>query len=122
MAKKPMRPRYAVILLLGPAICTDARAAAPPVARGWQFSPLRRASIPVVKKKEWVRNPIDAFVLGKLEARGLTPSARAGRLRLLRRVTFDLTGLPPTLVEQQTFLADRSANAYEKVVDRLLAS
>src|SRR5262249_50320353 len=86
------------------------------------FQPPRRSALPVVKDKGWAINPIDAFVLSKLEAKGLTPSHPADRLRLLRRVTFDLTGLPPTVAEQEAFLADRSLDAYEKVVDRLLAS
>jgi hypothetical protein len=67
-------------------------------------------------------NPIDAFVRAKLGEHGLSPSPEADRARWLRRVTFDLTGLPPTLVEVDAFIADRSANAFEKVVDRLLAS
>jgi hypothetical protein len=75
-----------------------------------------------VARQGWVSNPVDAFILARLEAAGLVPSAPADRLRLLRRVTFDLTGLPPTAPEQEAFLADRSPDAYRKVVDRLLAS
>jgi hypothetical protein len=75
-----------------------------------------------VKDKNWVANPIDAFLLARLEAEGLAPSPRADKLRLLRRVTFDLTGLPPTVAEQEAFRADTSADAYRKVVERLLAS
>jgi hypothetical protein len=86
------------------------------------FDPPRRPALPAVKHRAWVANPIDAFILARLEARGLAPSARAGRLRLLRRVTFDLTGLPPSLAEQEAFLKDKSPNAYRKVVERLLAS
>jgi hypothetical protein len=86
------------------------------------FQTPRRPALPVVKDKGWTINPIDAFVLSTLEAKGLTPSHPADRLRLLRRVTFDLTGLPPTVAEQEAFLADRSPDAYEKVVDLLLAS
>jgi hypothetical protein len=70
----------------------------------------------------WASNPIDAFILTRLEAKQLNPSPRADKLTLLRRVTFDLTGLPPTLAEQEAFLADTSADAYQKIVDRLLAS
>jgi hypothetical protein len=86
------------------------------------FKPVRRPAVPAVKDKAWVRNPIDAFLLARLEKEGLAPSRPADKLRLLRRVTFDLTGLPPTVAEQEAFLADTSANAYPKVVDRLLAS
>jgi hypothetical protein len=75
-----------------------------------------------VHQSGWVANPIDAFILAKLEANKLSLSRRADRLTLLRRVTFDLTGLPPTLAEQEAFLADDAPNAYERVVDRLLAS
>lgn len=71
---------------------------------------------------EWVRNPVDAFVLARLEREGLRPSPEATRAALIRRVTLDLTGLPPTLAEVDEFVADTSANAYEKVVDRLLKS
>jgi hypothetical protein len=86
------------------------------------FQSPRRPPLPAVKDKNWVVNPIDAFILARLEAEGLTPSPRADKLRLLRRVTFDLTGLPPTIAEQEAFLADTSADAYRKVVERLLAS
>jgi hypothetical protein len=69
-----------------------------------------------------VRNPIDAFVLAKLEAKGLSFSAEAAKLTLIRRATFDLTGMPPEPAEVKAFLADQSPNAYEKLIDRLLAS
>ncbi len=75
-----------------------------------------------MKDAKWVRNPIDAFVLQRLEREGLRPSPEADRATLLRRVTLDLTGLPPTPAELDAFLADKSPNAYEKVVDRLLRS
>ena len=75
-----------------------------------------------LKDAKWVRNPIDAFVLQRLEREGLKPSPEADRATLLRRVTLDLTGLPPTPAELDAFLADKSPNAYEKVVDRLLRS
>ena len=86
------------------------------------FKPPHCPDVPAVQNKSWCVNPIDAFVLARLESAGLTPSPRADKLRLLRRVTFDLTGLPPTLDEQDAFLRDDSPDAYEKVVDRLLAS
>ncbi|MDX2044518.1 MAG: DUF1549 and DUF1553 domain-containing protein [Acidobacteriota bacterium] len=88
----------------------------------WAFVKPQRSVIPAVKDQKWVRNPIDAFVLAKLEEKGLQPSPTADKRTLLRRVTFDLTGLPPTPEEIKTFLADSSPDAYEKVVDRLLAS
>jgi hypothetical protein len=77
---------------------------------------------PAVKNQAWVRNPIDAFVLARLEKEGLSPSAEADRATLIRRVSLDLTGLPPTPEEVDAFLNDTSPDAYEKVVDRLLAS
>src|SRR4051794_33083124 len=80
------------------------------------FRPPRRPPVPAVRAAAWVRNPVDAFILSGLEARGLTPNRRADRLRLLRRVTVDLTGLPPTLAEQEAFLADPAPDAYERVV------
>jgi hypothetical protein len=86
------------------------------------FQPPRRPAVPTVKNKRWVVNPIDGFVLAELEGKGLSPSPRADKPRLLRRVTYDLTGLPPTVEEQEKFLADDSPDAYAKVVDRLLAS
>jgi hypothetical protein len=86
------------------------------------FQPPRRPAVPAVKNKEWVANPIDAFILAELEGKGLSPNPRADKLQLLRRVTYDLTGLPPTIDEQEKFVADDSPGAYAKVVDRLLAS
>jgi len=90
--------------------------------RHWAYQPLKNPPTPAVKRRDWVRTPIDAFVLAGLEAKGLTPSPPADRRTLLRRVTFDLLGLPPTPAEIDAFLNDHSADAYEKVVDRLLAS
>ena len=88
----------------------------------WSFTPPVRSAEPSVRNRSWVRNPIDSFILARLEAEGLAPSPEADRDRLLRRVSFDLTGLPPTLAELDSYLADRSPDAYEKAVDRLLAS
>lgn len=88
----------------------------------WSFVPPRRSAPPVVKNEKWVRDPIDRFILAKLESEGLTPSAEADRTTLIRRLTLDLTGLPPTPEEIDAFLADTSAEAYEHLVDRLLAS
>ncbi len=88
----------------------------------WSFTAPVRPSMPAVKNQSWVRNPIDSFVLARLEKENLAPSKEADRARLLRRLSFDLTGLPPTTAELDAFLADKSPNAYEKQVDRLLAS
>jgi len=89
----------------------------------WPFRPLARPDVPkLTKLGNWAHNPIDAFIGQKLEAAGLAPNAPTDKLTLLRRVTFDLTGLAPTPEEQAAFLADHSPNAYAKVVDRLLAS
>jgi hypothetical protein len=88
----------------------------------WSFIPPRKVSPPAVKDAAWVREPIDRFILASLEARGLRPAPEATRETLLRRLTFDLNGLPPTLDEIDAFVADRSPDAYEKVVDHLLSS
>ena len=88
----------------------------------WAFHTPKRPAIPVVRNPAWVRNPIDNFILAKLEQEKLPPSSEADRATLLRRVSLDLTGLPPTPQENEAFLADQSPQAYEKVVDRLLAS
>src|SRR5204863_6038558 len=78
--------------------------------------------LPVVHAAAWPRNPIDRFILERLEKEGLQPSPEASRETLLRRVTLDLTGLPPTPAETDAFVSDSSPDAYERVVDRLLAS
>ena len=88
----------------------------------WSFIAPQRPSLPEVKDVAWPRNAIDYFILSHLESEGLEPSRPASKRGLIRRVSFDLTGLPPTLEEVADFLADESANAYETVVDRLLAS
>jgi hypothetical protein len=86
------------------------------------FETVRRPAVPPVKNTAWVRNPIDAFIATEHEARGLRPRPEAAKAVLLRRVYFDLTGLPPTPKELHAFLADTAQDAYEKVVDRLLES
>ena len=88
----------------------------------WAWRPLLPVAPPPVVRADWVRSPIDAFVLAGLEARGLQPAPPADRNTLLRRVTYDLTGLPPNAAEIADFVADESPDAYERVVDRLLAS
>ncbi len=106
-------------LLLAAASAQDGSADA---SAWWAYRPLSRPAPPQVRDADWVRSPIDAFILAGLEARGLKPAPAADRHTLLRRVTYDLTGLPPTQAEIDAFVADRSPDAYEKVVDRLLAS
>ena len=88
----------------------------------WAFGTLQRPQPPAVNSKTWTRNEIDDFVLARLEREGLGPSAEADKNTLLRRVSFDLTGLPPTSEQVAAFLADGSEDAYERVVDRLLGS
>ncbi|MDA0207570.1 MAG: PSD1 and planctomycete cytochrome C domain-containing protein [Acidobacteria bacterium] len=88
----------------------------------WSFQPPVRPVVPDVAHRDQVRNPIDAFVLSRLESNGLSYSEEADRLTLMRRVSIDLTGLPPTAAEVTAYLADRAPDAYERLVDRLLAS
>ena len=88
----------------------------------WAFQPIAEVSPPWVKNHAWAKSPLDQFILAKLEAAGLTPAAGADKRTLLRRATFDLTGLPPTPQEIAAFLADTSSDAFAKVVDRLLNS
>lgn len=93
-----------------------------PWSRHWAFIPPVRPPLPEVKDKQWPRNEIDYFVLARLEKEGLKPNPEADKATLIRRATLDLTGLPPTIEEVDGFLADRSPDAYERLVDRLLAS
>lgn len=88
----------------------------------WSFIKPERPSLPEVKDARWPRNPIDQFILARLEKEGLETSTEADKVTLIRRVTFDLTGLPPTPGEVDAFLADHRSDAYERVVDRLLQS
>jgi hypothetical protein len=92
------------------------------VRRHWALQPSQDPPAPMVRRRDWLRNSIDRFILARLEERGLTPSAPADRRTLLRRVTFDLIGLPPSPEEIAAFEADRSPDAYAKVIDRLLTS
>lgn len=94
----------------------------PTKKRSWAFDPVREPALPSVKDSLWVQSPIDAFVLAKLEEKGLSPAPPADRQTLIRRVTFDLIGLPPTPAEVESFVNDSSPGAFERVVDRLLAS
>ena len=89
----------------------------------WAYTPLEKPAVPAIgNQKSAIRNPIDAFILSQLAEKKITPSPEAEKSRLLRRVSLDLTGLPPTPAETAAFLADRSRDAYEKQVERLLAS
>ena len=88
----------------------------------WSFLPPRKAAPPAVRRQGWARGEIDRFVLAAMEERGLAPSPEASRETLIRRLSFDLTGLPPTVAETDAFLADVAPGAYERLVDRLLAA
>src|SRR5712664_1862929 len=88
----------------------------------WSFLPLKHQAIPAVTHGGWVRNGIDNFVLARLEEEGLTPSPEGDRRSLIRRVTYDLTGLPPTPEEVEAFVADSAPDAYETAVEQLLSS
>jgi hypothetical protein len=93
-----------------------------PFEKHWAFVPPKRPEVPQTRRKDWSKGPIDRFILARLEREGLSPSPQADRETLIRRVTMDLTGIPPTPAEVDAFKNDRSPNAYDKVVDRLLAS
>src|SRR5579884_3579822 len=110
----------AALLALGviAPFCLHAEAEPPSQSsKWWSFQPVHRPAPPAVRDQSWVRDPIDNFVLAKLEQQGLEPAAEADKTTLLRRATFDLTGLPPTPQEIRAFLADHSPDAYGKVVD-----
>ena len=117
-----------------PSVKTEAIAEAKPAApkstrefteeekKYWAYQSLAKPVVPKVKNQAWVKSPVDAFILARLEEKNLTPAPPADKLTLLRRATFDLTGLPPTETEIKNFLADASPKAFEKVVERLLTS
>ncbi|HUR55416.1 MAG TPA: DUF1549 and DUF1553 domain-containing protein [Gemmataceae bacterium] len=120
-------PFLALFALLSVALAQDAGKYADPELGAddrahWAFKPPVRPAVPAVNNAGWVRTPIDAFISAKLEAANQRPLPEVDRLTLIRRVTLDLTGLPPTPAEVDAFLTDTSATAYEKVVERLLAS
>jgi len=87
----------------------------------WSFVPPQKKDLPIVKAKDWPQQSLDYFILNKIETNGLTAATKADKTTLLRRITLDLTGLPPSPKEMDVFLSDDSADAYEKVIDRLLA-
>src|SRR5262249_8210191 len=93
-----------------------------PAAKYWAFVPPVAAKAPVVQNASWVKSPLDAFILSTPEKKAFSPAPPADKRTLIRRATFDLTGLPPTPEEVKEFLADNSPDAFAKVVDRLLAS
>lgn len=88
----------------------------------WAYQKVVKPDVPDVKNKEWVRNEIDKFILARLEKEGMDPSSEADKITLIRRLSFDLIGLPPTIDEVDAFLADNTSESYERLVDRLLAS
>ncbi len=117
----PPLPRWFVVGLLL-AIGPTTAAVADDAPAHWAFQAPRRPELPEVKESDWVRNPVDRFLLAGLESIEFRHSPEADRVALIRRVTFDLTGLPPSPVDVEWFLADPRPDAYEQVVDRLLAS
>jgi hypothetical protein len=106
----------------GPALAAIERPASRAGSEWWSLQPILRPAVPAVRQRLLVRGPIDAFLLARLEAHGLSFTAEADRRSLVRRVTFDLTGLPPTPEEVDAFVADARPDAYERLVERLLAS
>lgn len=92
------------------------------VPNGWAYQPVKAPETPAVKQSKWVRTPIDAFVLARLEEKGIKPSPEADRATFIRRATLDAWGLLPTPEEVKAFVNDKSPNAHEKLVDRLLSS
>ena len=106
-----------------PPVAQQAAAApAAPAAPHWSYLPVVAPAIPVVQQKDWVIQPLDAFVLAKLESKGLKPSPDTDRANFIRRATLDAWGLLPTPQEVANFVNDDSPKAYEKLIDRLLAS
>src|SRR5688572_22136743 len=115
----PVAGPIAALLIFG-CVAQDARANAE-VGR-WALRPRVDRPPPAVRNAGWVRNPVDRFILARLEAAGLAPTAEADRVTLIRRLSFDLLGLPPSPAEIDAFVDDAGRRAYENLVDRLLAS
>lgn len=124
MAAKRMPPPYSHKALTPAQIALVTRwiDEGAPWKEHWAYKPPVKPALPPVKNAAWVRTPIDRFILARLEAQGLTPAPAADDRTLLRRAALDLTGLPPTPAEIETYLADKSPNAYEHMLDRYLAS
>jgi hypothetical protein len=91
-------------------------------SKHWSFQPVVRPTLPQVRNEAWIRNPIDRFILARLEKEGIAPSPEADRVTLIRRLSLDLRGLPPSIEEVEAFVADSRPHAYERLVDRLLQS
>jgi hypothetical protein len=109
-------------LLAKPTVVRGHPTVTPEDRKFWSFTPLKKTEIPHVKNVAWCRTPIDHFVLKALEDKGISANAIAEKRKLIRRVALDLTGIPPTPAEVESFVNDASKDAYEKLVDRLLAS
>src|SRR5215467_8368081 len=114
--------RATLFAVLGCGVVFAADTFTPRQRQFWSFQRVQPQTPPPVKEARWVRTPIDRFIQAKLEAKGLHPNPPADKVTLLRRASFDLIGLPPTPEEVAAFVADKSPQAFEKVVDRLLAS
>jgi len=91
-------------------------------AEHWAFKPVERSLVPLTRSPGWIRSPVDAFILARLDREGLRPSREADKVTLLRRLSLDLIGLPPTIEEVERFMSDKAPGAYEREVERLLAS
>lgn len=117
---------FLCVFLIGYGPCELAQAGENPSSSAtsahWSFRPIIRPDLPKVRNPDWVRNGIDHFILARLEQEGIKPSPEADRITLIRRLSFDLIGLPPTLAEVNEFLNDPDADVYSRMVDRLLAS
>jgi hypothetical protein len=112
----------AVLLTLSAALNAATEDKPAPASKSWAYSPVQQPSLPKVKQAAWVRTPVDAFVLAKLEEKGLKPSPDADRATYIRRATLDTWGLIPSPEEVKAFVNDKSPDAYEKLADRLLSS
>ena len=110
--------RFTTLFLIFTAVAVHAEES----ADLWSLEPLSRQAPPDVPDGDWANNPLDRFIYARMRKAGVEPGGEASKQSLLRRVTFDLTGLPPTEVETRNFLEDSAPEAYEKVIDRLLAS
>jgi hypothetical protein len=117
-----VRPLAIVLTLALTVVAAEAPSFTPQQKRWWAIQPLVKPPVPEVRNASWAANEIDRFLLAKLEAKKLMPNPEADRHTLIRRVSLDLTGLPPTAAEVQAFVEDNSPQAWERVVDRLLAS